>query len=146
MPLSFSLKPMRDNSSRVALSRSRFTCSCGFGLASVSIVRQPNEAHGRWQNCSAAYLSGELLGISYWETGYLKPHGDDSMTRTASIEERLATIGVVPLVQADDPETALHISEALLAGGLSVIEVVLRTDEALTCLKAVSESLSEAIV
>jgi 2-dehydro-3-deoxyphosphogluconate aldolase / (4S)-4-hydroxy-2-oxoglutarate aldolase len=68
------------------------------------------------------------------------------MTRTASIEERLATIGVVPLVQAEDPAMALRISEALLAGSLSVIEVVLRTDEALTCLKAVSESLPEAIV
>ena len=68
------------------------------------------------------------------------------MTRTATIEERLATVGVVPLVQADDPETALRISEALLAGGLPVIEVVLRTDDALSCLKAVSESLQEATV
>jgi 2-dehydro-3-deoxyphosphogluconate aldolase / (4S)-4-hydroxy-2-oxoglutarate aldolase len=67
------------------------------------------------------------------------------MTTTASIEETLAAIGVVPLVQADSPETALHISEALLAGGLSVIEVVLRTDEALNCLKAVRDSLPEAI-
>lgn len=62
------------------------------------------------------------------------------------IEERLATTGVVPLVQADDPETALRTSEALLAGGLSIIEVVLRTDNALNCLKAVSESLPEATV
>jgi 2-dehydro-3-deoxyphosphogluconate aldolase / (4S)-4-hydroxy-2-oxoglutarate aldolase len=68
------------------------------------------------------------------------------MARTALIEERLATTGVVPLVQADDPEAALRTSEALLAGGLSIIEVVLRTDDALNCLKAVSESLPEATV
>lgn len=33
---------------------------------------------------------------------------------------------VVPLVQSDDPVTALKISEALLEGGLDVLEVVLR--------------------
>ena len=68
------------------------------------------------------------------------------MTRITSIEERLAHVGVVPLVQADDPETAIRTSEALLAGGLSIIEVVLRTDEALNCLKAVSDSIREVTV
>jgi 2-dehydro-3-deoxyphosphogluconate aldolase / (4S)-4-hydroxy-2-oxoglutarate aldolase len=63
-----------------------------------------------------------------------------------AIEERLAATGVVPLVQADDPETAIRISEALLQGGLAVIEVVLRTDDALNCLKAVSERLQDASV
>ena len=32
---------------------------------------------------------------------------------------------IVPLVQSDDPNTALKISEALLEGGLDVLEVVL---------------------
>ena len=68
------------------------------------------------------------------------------MIRATSIEERLASTGVVPLVQADTPEEAIRTSEALLAGGLSIIEVVLRTDNALNCLKAVSESLPEATV
>lgn len=68
------------------------------------------------------------------------------MTRITSIEKRLAHTGVVPLVQADDPETAIRTSEALLAGGLSIIEVVLRTDEALNCLKAVSDSIREVTV
>ena len=67
------------------------------------------------------------------------------MTKT-SIEERLADTGVVPLVQADDPETAMSISKALLAGGLPIIEVVLRTDDALNCLEAVSENLPDAVV
>jgi 2-dehydro-3-deoxyphosphogluconate aldolase/(4S)-4-hydroxy-2-oxoglutarate aldolase len=63
-----------------------------------------------------------------------------------TIEERLTEIGVVPLVQADVPETAIQISKALLAGGLSVIEVVLRTDEALRCLEAVGKAVPQAIV
>lgn len=67
------------------------------------------------------------------------------MTRATSIEERLASTGVVPLVQADTPEEAIRTSEALLAGGLSIIEIVLRTDVALSCLRAVSEALPEAI-
>lgn len=68
------------------------------------------------------------------------------MTDTTRIEQRLAKTGVVPLVQAEVPEIALRTSEALLAGGLSIIEVVLRTDDALRCLQAVSSSLAGAIV
>lgn len=68
------------------------------------------------------------------------------MTGTTSIAAQLAGTGVVPLVQADNPDTAIRISEALIAGGLSIIEVVLRTDDALDCLQAVSESVREATV
>ena len=46
---------------------------------------------------------------------------------------------MVPLVQSDDPKTALKISEALLEGGLDVLEVVLRTDAALDCLEAIAK-------
>jgi len=68
------------------------------------------------------------------------------MTVEDQLKERLAASGVVPLVQADEPETAIEISRALLAGGLSVIEVVLRTDEALRCLEAVGKAVPQAIV
>ncbi len=53
---------------------------------------------------------------------------------------------VVPLVQSDDPKTALKISEALLAGGLDVLEVVLRTDAALDCLEAIAKEFPDAHV
>ena len=43
----------------------------------------------------------------------------------------------MPLIQAEDPMTAVKISAALIEGGLSVLEVVLRTDEALKCLEAI---------
>jgi 2-dehydro-3-deoxyphosphogluconate aldolase/(4S)-4-hydroxy-2-oxoglutarate aldolase len=52
---------------------------------------------------------------------------------------------VVPLVQADDPKIAVEISRALAAGGLSVVEVVLRTDHALECLQAVADEVPEII-
>jgi len=53
---------------------------------------------------------------------------------------------VVPLVQSDDPETALKICQALLKGGLDVLEVVLRTDSALECLEAVAREFPHAHV
>jgi len=53
---------------------------------------------------------------------------------------------VVPLVQSDDTKTALKISEALLEGGLDVLEVVLRTDAALDCLEAIAKEFPKAHV
>jgi len=65
---------------------------------------------------------------------------------TDRITESLQHTRVVPLVQSDDPKTALKISEALLEGGLDVLEVVLRTDEALDCLEAIAKEFPRAHV
>lgn len=61
------------------------------------------------------------------------------------INDLLEMNPVVPLVQADDPEIAVEISRALAAGGLTVVEVVLRTDRALECLQAIAETVPETI-
>lgn len=60
--------------------------------------------------------------------------------------QSLETKRVVPLVQSDDSKTALKISEALLEGGLDVLEVVLRTDAALDCLEAIAQEFPQAHV
>ncbi len=52
---------------------------------------------------------------------------------------------IVPLVQTNDSGVAVAISEALAAGGLTVVEVILRTDEALECLQAVAEQVPEML-
>ena len=65
---------------------------------------------------------------------------------TNAITTTLQSTRVVPLVQADDPVTAVKISEALIEGGLSVLEVVLRTDDALRCLEAIVDKFPEAQV
>ena len=57
----------------------------------------------------------------------------------------LQSVPVVPLVQSDDPAAAVQISRALAAGGLTVAEVVFRTDRALECLKAVADEVPEMI-
>ena len=61
------------------------------------------------------------------------------------INNTLRAAPVVPLVQSDDPAVAVQISRALAAGGLTVAEVVLRTDRALECLQAVAEEVPEMI-
>jgi len=63
---------------------------------------------------------------------------------TETISTILQEIKVVPLVQANDPATAVKISEALIEGGLSVLEVVLRTNEALRCLEAIVNKFPNA--
>jgi 2-dehydro-3-deoxyphosphogluconate aldolase/(4S)-4-hydroxy-2-oxoglutarate aldolase len=65
---------------------------------------------------------------------------------TNEIEARLREAPVVPLVQSDDPEVAILTTKALVAGGLTVIEVVMRTDGALVCLEEIANSVPEAIV
>jgi 2-dehydro-3-deoxyphosphogluconate aldolase/(4S)-4-hydroxy-2-oxoglutarate aldolase len=62
------------------------------------------------------------------------------------ISSRLSRAPIVPLVQAEKPEIAIQITRALVSGGLSVIEVVLRTDAALKCLEAVAAACPDAIV
>lgn len=65
---------------------------------------------------------------------------------TDSLISSLRAKRVVPLVQSDDPATALKISEALLEGGLDVLEVVLRTDAAMDCLEAIAKEFPQAHV
>lgn len=62
-----------------------------------------------------------------------------------NISKVLETVPVVPLVQAEDPAIAVEISRALAAGGLTVAEVVFRTDRALECLRAVADEVPEMI-
>ena len=62
------------------------------------------------------------------------------------LNSRLATAPIVPLVQADDPEVAIATARALAEGGLTVIEVVLRTPAALECLHAICDLDEDLIV
>lgn len=54
--------------------------------------------------------------------------------------------GVIPVVVLDDTAQALPIANALLAGGVSVMEITFRTAAAASSIKAVSESCPEMLV
>lgn len=63
-----------------------------------------------------------------------------------ALTKRLQDTPILPLVQSDDPAAAVRIADALVAGGLTVIEVVLRTDQALECMRRILAELPDAIV
>ncbi len=53
---------------------------------------------------------------------------------------------VIPVLAFDSVNQALEHSQALIAGGLPVLEITLRTPAALDCIKAVSEAFPDAHV
>lgn len=59
----------------------------------------------------------------------------------------LATHGpVIPVIVLQRVEDAVPLAEALLAGGVKVLEVTLRTDVALACIEAIAKRVPEALV
>ncbi|GLX01132.1 bifunctional 4-hydroxy-2-oxoglutarate aldolase/2-dehydro-3-deoxy-phosphogluconate aldolase [Microtetraspora sp. NBRC 16547] len=53
---------------------------------------------------------------------------------------------VVPVVVIDDAEAAVPLARALVAGGLPVIEVTLRTDAALDAIRRIADEVPDAVV
>lgn len=68
------------------------------------------------------------------------PAGENMQANTLEVSP------VVPLVQAEDPAIAIGIAEALKAGGLTTIEVVLRTDAAMNCMEAIIQNVEGVTV
>lgn len=65
---------------------------------------------------------------------------------TEKLSKLLSRAPVVPLVQSYNPDEAVAISGALLDGGMKVLEVVLRTDAAFECLRAISQTFPDVEV
>jgi 2-dehydro-3-deoxyphosphogluconate aldolase/(4S)-4-hydroxy-2-oxoglutarate aldolase len=53
---------------------------------------------------------------------------------------------VIPVVVIDEPASAVPIARALLAGGIGVIEVVLRTPGALDAIRAITDTVPDVVV
>jgi 2-dehydro-3-deoxyphosphogluconate aldolase/(4S)-4-hydroxy-2-oxoglutarate aldolase len=68
------------------------------------------------------------------------------MSVSDELQRRLEAAPVVPLVVPDDPDSAIKTTRALVAGGLTVIEVVLRTSAAVECLGEIVRAVPDAIV
>jgi len=67
-------------------------------------------------------------------------------SKTTRIQEILSLAPVVPVLAFDDVDTAVETSRALVAGGLPVIEITLRTPAALKCIAAVAKKVEGAVV
>ncbi|AWV08811.1 bifunctional 4-hydroxy-2-oxoglutarate aldolase/2-dehydro-3-deoxy-phosphogluconate aldolase [Marilutibacter maris] len=69
-----------------------------------------------------------------------------TLIETVSIESLLHLAPVIPVVVIEDPAHAVPLARALVAGGLPVIEVTLRTGAALEAVRAIAEEVPDAIV
>lgn len=63
----------------------------------------------------------------------------------SDIAYRLRAVPIVPLVQSRDTGVAVRTAKALVAGGLTVLEVVFRNVEAIECMAAIVEAVPDAI-
>lgn len=68
------------------------------------------------------------------------------MTSQAPLPALLSTVPVIPVLRIDDPQRGVEAARALLAGGLSVLEVTLRTPRALEVVRALRAAHPEAVV
>lgn len=60
--------------------------------------------------------------------------------------DRIKACGVIPVITIPDARVAVPLAEALLEGGIDVVELTLRTDEALAAIRAVSRSVPGVLV
>lgn len=67
-------------------------------------------------------------------------------TKAERIRQILSLAPVVPVLAFDNVDDAIATSRALVAGGLPVIEITLRTPAALECIAAVAREVEGAVV
>jgi 2-dehydro-3-deoxyphosphogluconate aldolase/(4S)-4-hydroxy-2-oxoglutarate aldolase len=65
---------------------------------------------------------------------------------TKEFEGRLRRVGVVPVVTVEDAASAVPLARALLAGGIDVIEVTLRTPAAIEAIRQIAAEMPEMVV
>ncbi len=53
---------------------------------------------------------------------------------------------VIPVIVLNDPAHAVPMAQALVAGGVRMLEVTLRTPQGLSCIEAIARAVPEAIV
>ncbi len=64
----------------------------------------------------------------------------------AQLAATLATVTVIPVLTIDDPAHAVALGRALVAGGLRILEVTLRTPAAMAAMSAMARDIPDAIV
>ena len=62
------------------------------------------------------------------------------------ITEKIAELGIIPVVKIDDADKAVALGQALLNANLSCIEITFRTDAAAASIKAISSALPGLLV
>lgn len=68
------------------------------------------------------------------------------MTQSLSVLEIMQTSAVIPVIAIDDLAHAVPLARALVAGGIRVLEITLRTVHGLPAIRAIAEQVEGAIV
>lgn len=68
------------------------------------------------------------------------------MKMSLSVLDIMRTSAVIPVIAIDDLAHAVPLARALVAGGIRVLEVTLRTAHGLAAIRAIAEQVPEAIV
>lgn len=68
------------------------------------------------------------------------------MSRSEALQPILKGVAVIPVVTVVDAAAAVPLARALVAGGLRVLEIALRTDAALEAIAAIACEVKDAIV
>ena len=68
------------------------------------------------------------------------------MTAIQVVTEKISRYRLVPLITIDDAEVAKPLVEAILAGGLQVVEVAFRTDAAAATIGVIAQSYPEMLL
>lgn len=68
------------------------------------------------------------------------------MRAVMTITQRIAAIGIVPVVSIQKPEHAIPLAQALLAGGLPCAEITFRTAAAAESIKLIRQHVPELLV
>ena len=62
------------------------------------------------------------------------------------LADELRRVAVVPVRTIDKPETALPLAQALVRGGLTILEITLRTPVALAAMRQMAENIPGALI
>ncbi|NBU14941.1 MAG: bifunctional 4-hydroxy-2-oxoglutarate aldolase/2-dehydro-3-deoxy-phosphogluconate aldolase [Alphaproteobacteria bacterium] len=68
------------------------------------------------------------------------------MVRDAGLLAILKSVPVIPVLTVNGPDDAVPLARALVEGGLSVLEVTLRTEGALKAIEAIKHAVPDAIL
>lgn len=68
------------------------------------------------------------------------------MKMTPTLLDIMRTSAVIPVIAIDDLAHAVPLARALVAGGIRVLEVTLRTEHGLAAIRAMAEQVPQAIV
>ena len=63
-----------------------------------------------------------------------------------SILDRVSMAGVIPVIKIEDPECAVPLAKAIMAGGIRTIEVTVRNDSAFRSISLIHENVPDMMV